>query len=93
MKGLITSTKTGDLLTEGKAATITDNSGMVIETVLLAQRGELKEVPLIGAEVRMHLGGSYDRFWPQETKKMIRACGVEVGTVAYDADSGVITVR
>lgn len=93
MKGLITDTKTGDLLIDHKTVAVTSCEGMVVETVLLAQRGELKELPLIGAEIRQHLGGNYDRFWPQQAKKMIRACGVGVQNVSYDPDSGEITVK
>lgn len=93
MNGIITSTKTRDLLLDHKTVAVTDCAAQVVETVLLANRGELKEFPLIGAAIRQHLGGNADRFWPQETKKMIRACGVAVNTVDYDAQSGEINIR
>ena len=48
--------------------------------------GEFKERPLIGAAVRQLQGGCKDVFWPQETKKMIKAAGVEVTRVKVDAD-------
>lgn len=70
MKGLITDTKTGDLLIgRDKQGIVTDCEGQVCESVLLAMRGEFKEFPLLGAEVRQQLGGCVDPFWPQETKK------------------------
>lgn len=70
MKGLITNTKTGDLLVgRNRQATITDCEEQICESVLLAMRGEFKEFPLLGAEVRQQLGGCVDPFWPQETKK------------------------
>ena len=93
MKGMITSQKTGDLLSAGVGAAIQDCAAQVVQTVLLANRGELKEFPLIGAAIRQHLGGNADRFWPQDTKKMIRACGVAVNAVDYDAQSGEINIR
>ena len=93
MNGIITNTKTRDLLLDHKTVAATDCAAQVVETVLLAGRGELKEFPLIGAAIRQHLGGNTDRFWPQETKKMIRACGVAVNTVDYDAQSGEINIR
>lgn len=69
MKGLQTDIETGDLLVERKSAVVTDCDAQTIEAVLLAQRGEFKERPLIGAAVRQMLGGQRDVFWPQETKK------------------------
>lgn len=92
MNGLITDIETGDLLIERKAATVTDSDVQTIEAVLLAQRGEFKERPLIGAAVRQLLGGCKDVFWPQETKKMIKAAGVEVSRVTVDAD-GTVNIR
>ncbi len=92
MKGLTTDIETGDLLIERKAMAIADNEAQTIEAVLLAQRGEFKERPLIGAAVRQLLGGCKDVFWPQETKKMIKAAGVEVSRVTVDAD-GTVNIR
>lgn len=70
MKGLITDTTTGDLLIgRDRLAMVTDCEEQVCESVLLAMRGEFKEFPLLGAEVRQQLGGCVDPFWPQETKK------------------------
>lgn len=89
MNGLTTDIATGDLLVERGAAVVADSDAQTIEAVLLAQRGEFKERPLIGAAVRQLLGGCKDVFWPQETKKMIKAAGVEVNRVRVDADGTV----
>ena len=93
MKGMITSQKTGYLLSAGVGAAIQDCAAQVVQTVLLANRGELKEYPLIGGEIRQHLGGNRDRFWPQEAKNMIRACGVAVKQLDVDPDTDIVTVR
>lgn len=93
MNGLITDTKTGDLLIgRGKQAEITGCEAQVCENVLLAMRGEFKEFPLLGAEVRQQLGGCVDPFWPQETKKMLRACKVAAETVRLNED-GTLTIE
>ena len=92
MKGLLTDMKTGDLAIEKGSAAVGDCEPQIIESVLLAQRGELKELPLIGAEVRQHLGGQRDPFWPSETKKMIKAVGVEVHSLQVDTD-GTINIK
>lgn len=93
MNGLITDTNTGDLLIgRGKQAEITGCEAQVCESVLLAMRGEFKEFPLLGAEVRQQLGGCVDPFWPQETKKMLRACKVDAETVRLNED-GTLTIE
>lgn len=92
MKGLLTDNKTGDLLVDHKTAAVDNCEEQVIECVLMAARGEFKELPLIGAEVRQHIGGTRDVFWPTETKKMIKAVGVDVHTIQVDAD-GVINIK
>jgi hypothetical protein len=93
MQGLITDTNTGDLLiSSAKQATITDCEEQICESVLLAMRGEFKEYPLLGAEVRQQLGGCVDPFWPQETKKMLRACKVAAETVELQED-GTLTIQ
>ena len=93
MKGLITDTTTGDLLIgRDRLAMVTDSEEQVCESVLLAMRWEFKEFPLLGAEVRQQLGGCVDPFWPQETKKMLRACKVAANTVKL-AEDGTLTIQ
>lgn len=92
MKGLMTDNGTGDLLTARGGAPVADCEEQIIETVLLAGRGELKELPLIGAEARKQVGGERDVLWPGTAKKMIRACGVEVRKVSLD-ENDIITVE
>ncbi len=92
MNGLITDTNTGDLLVSGKTAVITGSEEHVCESVLLAMRGEFKEFPLLGAEVRTLMGGCKDPFWATDTKRMLKACKVNVTTVSQNAD-GTITIE
>lgn len=92
MKGFVIDITTGDLLIERKQAAVVPCEEQVIENVLLANRGEFKEFPLIGAEVRMQLGGGKNVMWPGHTKKMIKACGVEVRKVSITEDN-IITVE
>lgn len=92
MKGLVTDIENGDLLVEKGAAVIADNEVQIIENVLLATRGDFKEYPLVGAEVRQQLGGEQDVMWPTQTKKMIKECGVAVRKVSMD-DDGTVTIE
>ena len=53
--------------------------------------GEWKENPLLGADARRQLGGMPDPYWALQTKKMIRACGIDVSNVSM-ADDGSINI-
>ena len=92
MKGLVTDVKTGDLLVEHGSAQVIDGEEQIIENILLASRGEFKELPLVGAEAQQQLGGEYDVMWPVRTKKMIAACGVEIRRISI-RDNNTITVE
>lgn len=92
MKGFVTDIESGDLLVERGGAVVAENDMQVVENVLLANRGEFKEIPLIGAETRQQLGGERDVMWATRTKKMIKACGVEVRKVSI-TDDHTITVE
>ena len=87
--GLQTDTETADLLVHQRAAVVAEASGFIAETVLLAAPGDFKEVPLLGADARSMLAAN--RFWPGNTKKMLRAVGVDVAAINV-ADTGVITI-
>lgn len=89
--GLQTDTETADLLVHQRAAVVAEASGFIAETVLLAAPGDFKEVPLLGADARSMLAANRDPFWQGNTKKMLRAVGVDVAAINV-ADTGVITI-
>lgn len=89
--GLQTDTETADLLVHQRAAVVAEASGFIAETVLLAALGDFKEVPLLGADARSMLAANRDPFWPGNTKKMLRAVGVDIAAINV-ADTGVITI-
>lgn len=72
---------TGDLQVKDGALALGDNTGQVAECVLLAARGELKEHPLVGAEITKLVNGNGDPLWNNNTKQMLQACGVPVSRV------------
>ncbi|MCD8266403.1 MAG: hypothetical protein LUC33_04530 [Prevotellaceae bacterium] len=92
MKGFVLSSESNDLLVEHGAAAIRDNEAQICENVIVAVRGEMKEIPLIGGEVRFLLGGARDVMWPTRTKKMIQSCGVEISKVSI-SDDDTVTVE
>lgn len=84
MKGILIDRETGDLLVRDRSMVIGDTEAQTVETVLVANRGEFKESPLIGGEAMQMLGGVVDVMWPGRVKKMLRACGVECERVKVD---------
>ena len=84
MKGILIDSETGDLLVENGGLVVGDTEAQTVEAVLVANRGEFKESPLIGGETMQMLGGVVDVMWPGRVKKMLRACGVECERVKVD---------
>lgn len=84
MKGILIDSETGDLLVENGGLVVGDTEAQTVEAVLVANRGDFKESPLIGGEAMQMLGGVVDVMWPGRVKKMLRACGVECERVKVD---------
>ena len=91
MKGILIDRGTGDLLVENGQLVIDDTEAQTVETVLVANRGEFKESPLIGGELTKQLSGGIDVMWPGEVKKMLKACGVSCERVKVE--NGEITIE
>ena len=83
---------TGNLLLGGGTLTLGHTGQQTVALLLRTAPGEWKEHPLLGADAMGQLGGNADPMWAQEAKNMMRACGVDVSTVAVDED-GTITIR
>lgn len=74
----------GDLAVEKGDLIIGESSSDIIKSVLLAVRGEFKEDPEIGANVRNCLNGSMHPFWTQDTKKMLQKSGLPVQSIKIE---------
>ena len=83
MRGIQIDPETGDLLVYDGQMQIGNTEQQIIGLLLETSPGEWKEHPLLGADARRQLGGNTDPFWPLRTKKMIRACGVDVKNVTF----------
>lgn len=92
MNGILIDAQTGDLLVERGSVVIGDTDSQITESVLVAMRGEWKEWPLIGGEVKKMLGGEADVMWRGQIKQMLEACGLDVQQVKV-SDDLVITVE
>ncbi|MCF0184089.1 MAG: hypothetical protein HUK01_07125 [Bacteroidaceae bacterium] len=92
MTGLLTDNETQELMIAGGRLKVGDTETQTVELVLNTAPGEWKETPLLGADARRLMGGCTDPFWPGETKRMLRACGVDVKSVAVSSD-GTITIE
>jgi hypothetical protein len=77
MKGLLLD-ETGDLQIRNGSLVVGEVDGQIIEHVLIAAKGEFKEAPLIGANVRMMLAGTPDPFWRNNAKEMLKLQHIKV---------------
>jgi len=81
MKGIILD-ENGDFILSGGRIQVGDAAGQVIENILKANRGEFKEVPIIGGEAIKMLGGTAPNpMWCMNVKKQIESMGVPVSRV------------
>lgn len=81
MVGVLIDAETGDLQVKDGSLALGDNTEQVAECVLVAARGELKEHPLVGAEIYKLTNGNNDLFWCANAKQMLQAVGVPVSRV------------
>lgn len=81
MVGMLIDPQTGDLQVKNKSLVLGDNTEQVAECVLLASRGEIKEYPLVGAEIVKLANSNGDPLWCGNAKQMLQACGVPVSRV------------
>lgn len=92
MNGILIDAASGDLLVEHGKVVIGDTDSQIAEGVLVTMRGEWKEWPLIGGEVKKMLGGEADVMWRGQVKKMLEACGLDVQKVSV-MEGNIITVE
>nr|DAJ16308.1 MAG TPA: hypothetical protein [CrAss-like virus sp. cth6i5]DAQ79351.1 MAG TPA: hypothetical protein [Caudoviricetes sp.] len=92
MNGILIDAESGDLLVQHGSVVIGDTDSQIVEGVLVAMRGEWKECPLLGGEVKKMLGGAVDVMWRGQVKKMLEACGLDVQRVSISEDN-IITVE
>ena len=92
MNGILIDAESGDLLVQRGSVVIGDTDSQIAESVLVSMRGEWKEWPLIGGEVKKMLGGQVDVMWRGEVKKMLEACGLDGQKVSISEDN-IITVE
>lgn len=84
MKGILIDSDTADLQIRNGSLQLGDTTEQVAECILQAARGELKEYPLIGAEVFKLVNGHTDPLWCENVKEMLLACGIPVSQVKIE---------
>lgn len=92
MKGILIDELTGDIAVEAGQIATGDTEVQTAEAVLMMQRGELKEHPMLGGEARSLCGGRPDGQWGAEVRQMLRGCGVVCEKVRMEED-GTITIE
>ena len=91
MKGILFDFEKGNVCVKNGSLAVGDVEEQIVQTALTAFKGEFKEVPAIGGEIKKLQGGCVDVMWPGKMKRMLRACGVEVNRVVVEG--GLITIE
>lgn len=86
MRGILLEDGCRDLCVGHGELAIGETNVQVTELVLLAFRGEFKEFPALGGEIKKQMGGTVDVMWPGTVKRMLGFCGVPVGKIVVDGD-------
>lgn len=82
----------GDLMVKDGQIVVGPVDGQCIEQIIVSNRGEYKEHPLVGGEVIRMMHGEESRFWANRVRNMCIAMGVAVKRVSLDIN-GKITVE
>jgi len=90
MTGILLDTQTGDLDIEGGMVQIGECTAQVAELVICANRGEIKEYPLLGVEIDRMRNGCVDRLWCATTKTMLQSCDIPISQVKYESGTLII---
>lgn len=90
MKGILLDADTADIIVAGGNMQLGDTQAQTVALVLDTAPGEWKEAPMLGANVRSMLGGDMDVMWAQQTKRMIKACGVSLRNISVEQDGTII---
>ena len=72
MRGILTD-ENGDMMVQNGSLLIGNNSADCVQRILEAYRGEVKEQPLLGCNVREMLNGSPDPFWRSDAIRQIQS--------------------
>ncbi|MDR3226042.1 MAG: hypothetical protein LBT56_00020 [Prevotellaceae bacterium] len=91
MTGILTDSENGDLLIKNGTIALGDITSQVVENVLIANRGEYKECPLVGGEIDKMRNGKPDTFWYGQFKDMLKYCLVKI--TKLDVENGDITIE
>lgn len=91
MKGMLLNADTGDLEVSGGTIAIGESTAQVTELVICANRGEIKEFPLVGVEIDRMRNGCIDRLWCATAKTMLQGCDLPIEQVRYE--NGILTIE
>lgn len=82
MTGILVDLNTGDLMIDNGTIAIGNSALQCVERVIVSNRGEFKEHPLLGAEIYKILHGNVSRFWANRVRNMCAAAGVNIRNVS-----------
>lgn len=82
MIGICTDANNEPIIQDGTLY-IGDNTASIAQLLVVSNRGDFKEYPLIGGEAQQQQGASHINLWLTRVKKQLNAIGIDA-KVVYD---------
>jgi hypothetical protein len=92
MRGILTDDE-GEIMIRNRSLVIGDIREDILERVIVARRGDLKEHPLLGGGIQDMLKGRPDPFWAGDVRAQLKACGVEVKRIEVNGEEIEVELR
>lgn len=92
-KALTLDPQTGDLALQGGRLALGRPQATIASIVATANRGEIKELPLIGGEADRQLGSPRQDLWLTRLRKQLEAVGLKVRSLAVESPSNTIQME
>ena len=92
MNALYIDPETSDLALSPDGLLIAPAQATIAALVVEANRGELKELPLIGGEAMRRLGSPNPERWVTQLRKQLSSVGIDAKQIAFDRDSNTIQI-
>lgn len=84
---------TGDLAISGSRLALGKPHTTIAHILVTSNRGELKEVPLVGGEIYRQLGSPRCDLWLIRLRKQLEGVGLNVRTLQFDKVSNTLQME
>lgn len=85
MTGILIDSNCHAVIEDGHLA-IGDNTASTANLLIVSNRGDFKEYPLLGGEAQKLIGSSEAKMWAARLKKQLTQIGIDVSSLSVEDD-------